>query len=250
MRSCYTRNMRFVAGQPAILVPATWYFAAPTAKVFPFENSFFSANWNSVHPTASDLGDQDGATRRYYNGRRLNRSDGTSFAGPAAFFRDGCPALTGIPRAEDGTPQQCLPAPFGLAGGGLSVPVVPLIGGKRVGGLGVRPVTPGIPCGNCVGTTPATIAVTASGCTGAAVAYNGTFACPQTGPCSWALLTAVPYRAISITRAPGAWVISLSDLTPETAVYGLTTPDCVTPTSLPIIFPVNGYPATIAISFL
>ena len=118
LRSCYTRKMRYVKGDISKTFDATWYFAAETALPFPGFHLFSSAVWDTVHPTAVTLGDSESFSRRWYNGRRLNRSDGRSFAGPKECFLQGAPAPGDLDRAFDGTPVVCLKPPFGEMHGG------------------------------------------------------------------------------------------------------------------------------------
>jgi len=128
-RSCYRRRMRYVAGDLGAFTPVTWYFCAPTAVPFPTQHRFGSANWDMERNWFSDLGDDAQSTRTYYNGRRLNRSDGTTFAGPLEYFQLGAPAAGPIPRGFGGTPVECLKPPFGLAKGGTMIPVDVVRGG-------------------------------------------------------------------------------------------------------------------------
>lgn len=186
LRSGYTRLMRFVAGDPSKHCAARWYRCAPTAKPFPYVHSFGSANWDGARGFITPLGDDATVGRTYYNGRRLNRSRGTTFAGPAEFFRDGAPAIGEIPRAFDGTPVECLLPPFGLAGGGLSVPVVASKGGKKGGGKSID-VTPSFICPFCPDATPQHFSVALSGFAPPDAGFNGTWTLSNSssGPCTW-----------------------------------------------------------------
>lgn len=135
LRSCYKRRIRFVKDDPTKTAVATWYFAAKTAKVFPGLQLFSSAVWDSFHPTAVTLGDDESFSRQYYNGRRLNASDGTKFAGPLRFFTEGADAPSVLPRGADGfTPRECMVPPFGINKGGMCLPVGAGIGGLVLGG--------------------------------------------------------------------------------------------------------------------
>jgi hypothetical protein len=169
VRSCYSRNIRFVNGDPTQKAKATWYRAAPTALVFPGAHAFGSANWDTVHPTPIDLGDQEGDPWRWYNGRRINRSDGTRFAGPAAFFLHGADAPAILPRGTDGTPVECLKPPFGKIKGGLCVPSIRFAGGKIKGGL--SPLLVG-PC-SCASLQAGPITVVVVNGTGVFVPFIG-----------------------------------------------------------------------------
>jgi hypothetical protein len=193
--------MRFVVGNPSIDTHAMWYFAAKTALPFPTPHAFDSANWNTVHPTRSLLGDQDQARRRYYNGRRLNISDGTSFAGPLAFFQNGCPAIGDLPRGPGNTPLVCIRPGGGIFKSGTLLPTNPAIGGVDKGGSSYRPISPGLPCNNCSAETPAALLVTITGALGPAAVFNGVWTCPQDigFNCSWSL-TVAPGHTIDIIR--------------------------------------------------
>lgn len=252
-RSGYTGSMRFVAGDSSIVRHVSWYRCAPTALPFPGPHAFGSQNWDTDKGDFYPIGDANDLPRSYYNGRRINASDGRSFAGPANFFLDGAPAPGAIPRGVDGTPVQCMQPPFGIAKGGLSVPVVPSIGGKLLGGTVVSsgPI-PGTPCGNCSGITPAFPVVTIAGATGAETGFNGAWTCTQISACTWGFTT--PVGPILISRLfGGTWSVNVSDFFPGTtnAFYTQSTSDCVTPLSVPFAFGTrNGLPTSVALSFL
>lgn len=122
LRSCYTQPMRYVADDPSITVPATWYFCKPGAKVFPLPHRYGSGVWDTKHPSPSILGFDDTQKRVYYQGDPLNSSDGTDYAGPAYAFMYGQQPSDTLARATDGTPLECLPPPYGAYGGGSSGP--------------------------------------------------------------------------------------------------------------------------------
>lgn len=132
-RSCYTRKMKFVRGDQSQTFLATWYFAAASAKPFPGFHLFSSAVWDIVHPTPVTLGDSENFQKKWSTGRRFNRSDGTTFAGPLEDFLEGAAAPGDLPRGTGGTPVVCLKDPFGLALGGEDVPVVPDLAALRKG---------------------------------------------------------------------------------------------------------------------
>lgn len=140
LRSCSSQAISFVEHDPTQQALATWYVAAPTALVFPTEHAFGSPVWDTVHPTATTLGFDATTPRVYYNGRRTNASDGTTFAGTASFFQIGAPSRAPLERGVNETPVECLRAPFGIVTGGLCVPIVPAGGGLRTGGSCTAPV--------------------------------------------------------------------------------------------------------------
>jgi hypothetical protein len=157
LRSGYKRDMRFVRDDPGPVVEAIWYRCAPSALPFPGPHRFGSGNWDTVHPSPSDLGDQDDLLRTYYNGRRLNSSDGRSFAGPLEFFQEGADGPALLPRGGDGfTPVECIRPPFGIVKGGLSVPTVGDLGGVIKSGTSTTPANP-LVCSTFTTTLTATV---------------------------------------------------------------------------------------------
>lgn len=134
-RVCYTRRLRFVNGDPSQVAVATWYRAAPTAEVFPVPHAFGSAIWDTVHKQFYPIGDDDTVRFKWYNGRRVNSSDGSTFAGPLSFFINGADAPAFLPRLVDGTPTECGSFPFGLLFGGSSVDCSAGNGGLLMGGI-------------------------------------------------------------------------------------------------------------------
>jgi hypothetical protein len=249
LRSCYKRPVRYVAGDPSQKVLATWYFAAPTAKAFPTYHAFGSQNWDSVHPTATTLGDDANTKPIYYRGTRLNRSTGEDFAGPLEYFQEGAPAPAFLPRAFDGTPVVCLSPPFGKAGGGQCLSVVSALGGKTGGGLAVTTIAPGIPCANCSSITPATIKVTIVGCTGVYAAFNGTWTLAQTLACTW-VYTIDATHSLTMNRGAGPdWFLQCFYLAAPVQDYTSASADCVTPMTLPFFFgPTPGFPPSVDLS--
>lgn len=233
VRSCYKRRIRYVAGDPSQTAVATWYFAAPGARAFPFPHAFASANWDSVHPTAVVLGDDESFPRSWYNGRIINRSDGTDFAGPPQFFADGADMPALLPRGQDGfTPIECLKPPFGIAIGGLSEPIRSAIGGKTLSGSSVPGIAPGAPCGNCPAFTPLRTTVTAAGFVAPYTAFNGTHVLTQSGACTWNV--AIGPHAIFALRGPGFWVVQMQYFPgPLVADYLGPSPDCLSTTVCP-----------------
>lgn len=122
LRSCYSQNVMYFNGDPSQVTKCRWYFAARTAKPFPAPHAFGSPTWDTVHPTSTTLGWDATSSRSYYNGKRSNTSDGTSFAGPLDFFQNGADTLADLDRGVNGTPVVCLRSPVGVAlGGGVSV---------------------------------------------------------------------------------------------------------------------------------
>ena len=201
LRSCFRRRMRFVAGNPSIQTFARWYRCAPTALPFPVPHAFDCGNWNSVHPTPSNLGDQDGARRHYDRGQRFNISDGTSFAGPVEFFQNGCPGIGDLPRGPGDTPVVCIRPGGGIFKAGQLLRTKPALGGIAKGGSAYKPITPGGPCNGCSTITPAALLVTITGAFGPAAVFNGVWTVPQVVGfnCSWALNVA-PGHTIDIIR--------------------------------------------------
>lgn len=197
--------MRFFANDPFHLVKATWYRCKPGAKVFPTWHTFTSENWDYSHPTFFPLGDDAFSKRVWYNGRRLNSSDGTTFAGPLEFFQTGAPAPGLLPRSTDGTPVVCLLPPFGKIKGGLCVPVSSGRGGKRKGGFVRQAITPGLPCGNCVGTTPSTCTVTGAGFPAPNAVFNGTFQLNQDLVFPGYLALAGAWAGAPVRKQDGSW---------------------------------------------
>ena len=169
LRSCSTQNIRFVRGDLGAQVPATWYFCHPDALPFPVPHRFGSPVWDVERGEFSALGFNAQAARTYYNGRRLNSTTGNKFAGPIQFFQQGAPGPAALPRGSNGTPVECLSAPFGLLTGGLCSPVTPAVGGLLTGGSCFTTVNPI----NCATISHAAVRVTISGATGAFSVHNG-----------------------------------------------------------------------------
>lgn len=190
LRSCYKGTMRYVDGDPTQKTTVKWFFCKPTAKPFPVPHAFGSQNWDSVHPTATDLGDDAASPRPYYNGRALNSSKGTDFAGPIEYFQDGQPSGTQpLPRGVIGTPVDCLNPPYGLAKGGLCVPALPAIGGVYKSGKAIAPT---FPCFSCPAGTPGTLVVNLVGATGPQAMWNGVNVLPQQDalhPCNYQIVS-------------------------------------------------------------
>lgn len=233
LHSCYRQKISFLKGFPASQAIATWYFCSPNAHAFPEPHSFGSPTWDTDHPTITTLGFDATSSRTYTNGRRTNSSNGQSYAGPLIYFQEGAPARALLPRISNGTPVECVPPPWGLAGGGLLVPLRAGLGGKLAAGQLVAGVVPGMPCINCVGTTPATVRVVLSGFAGGHAFLNGTWTLPQINPCTW-FHSFSAFQFIQLLRvATNHWQLDASD-TFQQAQYELTTPDCVTSCVLPL----------------
>lgn len=242
--------MRFFANDPFHLVKATWYRCKPGAKVFPTWHTFTSENWDYSHPSFFPLGDDAFSKRVWYNGRRLNSSDGTTFAGPLEFFQTGAPAPGLLPRSNDGTPVVCLRAPFGTIASGLCVPVRGNRGSTRGGGFFATTVTPGLPCLNCVGTTPASPVITVAGAFGFAAPLNGTWTLIQITPCQWQRIVA-PGVVITMARAVGnQWLPTLGIAFNPSGFYSSITSDCVTDNNPTLTAGPPQYPPSIAMTFL
>ena len=120
LRSCYSQNVMYDASDPTKKYKATWYFTKPGALPFPGLHSFGSPTWDWVHPFPTTIGFDASSPRSYYNGRRLNISDGNSFAGPMEYFLDGQSSASPLQRGDDGTPAACILRPAGFALGGIS----------------------------------------------------------------------------------------------------------------------------------
>lgn len=123
LRSCYTQNVKFVKGDETQVTPATWYFSKPTAKPFPGEQSFTSPTWDTVHPTETEIGFDATAPRLWSNGKNLNHSAGTKFAGSKEYFLEGQDTISGLPRGVNDTPVECIAKPTGVAIGGSLAPI-------------------------------------------------------------------------------------------------------------------------------
>lgn len=251
LRSCSTQRLQYILNDATAVVDATWYRAAKGAIAFPGVHAFGSPVWDLVHPTPTTLGFDATAPRRYYNGRRLNSSDGKKVAGPLSYFLDGAPFKQVLPRGADGTPIQCLPAPWGKSTGGLLVPAVSAIGGKKTGGFLVSTgPTPGTPCGQCTGTTPLNVTIAVAGATGTEALFNGSFITTQISACTWTH-TISPGIGFTLSRiAIATWSLTIFDFfTGISAFYVLATSECLLPHSLPYNFgPRGGLPASVTLT--
>lgn len=247
LRSCYTSRIAYQQGNSLVQSDATWYFAAPGALCFPGPHAFGSPTWDTVHPTLTDLGWQAQAPRRYYNGRRLNSSDGTQFAGPESYFLVGSPVGATLDRTANGTPLECVPPPYGLVLGGQGFPVLRGRGGLRLGGEESL-LVPGVPCAACPGFTPLTVTVTIGGFAVPYTSYNGTWTLNQTAsPCVWHLVV-IGTQVLTLTRSAGnVWTLTLSG-SPTIAEYSGVIPDCVTAGTLAKVFSFFGGNATASLS--
>jgi hypothetical protein len=250
LRSCYSQKISYVAGDPSIQATATWYFAAPGALPLPTGNAFCSPTWDTVHPTATTLGFDATSKRTYYNGKRLNASDGTNYAGPLAYFTEGAPGPAVLPRSSDGfTPLSCIP-PAGKFLSGTCIPAVPSSGVKNLTGMCTEPITPGTPCANCSGTTPLTRTCTIAGCTGVAAPANGTWTCTQLSfnPCFW-LATGAGGVQILVQKLAGGLGVTCSVGFLSNQLYQLfPVTDCITLQTLPQFSTFSPlWPATITV---
>jgi len=251
LRSCYKQNARFVEGDATRVAQLTWYFCKKTALPFPGVHAFGSSNWDAIHPTPTLLGFDATAKRTYYNGRALNSSRGTAFAGPQAYFVDGAPAPSTLSRGVLGTPTECLLPPFGLAKGGLCVPVNPARGGVFKSGKLISTITPGTPCVFCPGITPSRCIVTIAGCTGANTVWNGTWTAVQVIPCRWRFVQLAGHT-LNVVRGPGTWNVALFvNIVGNTSNYSSGFADCITPGPVAFVNQTGGgsWPATVAIDF-
>lgn len=251
-RSCYTGFVRYLAGNTAVVTQARWYFAAPTALPFPGMHAFGSPIWDDPRITPS-LGWITRPTKRNWDsGRRLNTSDGTRFAGPAAFFLDGADNSGGLPRGVNGTPIECLFPPFGLALGGRVTPVHVARGGVRWGGSLTPLPPPGFPCSYCA-YTPATATVVISGCSGPVAFLDGTWMVSQVGAISPCLWTGVipPTGYINLQRINAStWNVQIGDTASgDSHLYQAMVPDCITPFVATEFFPDPLFPPTVSVTF-
>lgn len=181
LRSCSRQAIRPVPSTPVFQPVATWFFAKEGALPFPAPHSFGSPVWDEFHPMPTSVGFNALAARAYYNGRRLNSSEGRSFAGPVEWFRTGAPVAGNLPRALNGTPLVCLKRPLGLMTGGQTLPRPTSAGGLITGGT-TYAMSPS--CTLCPGGTPTTVLIGSSGFT--VPSMNGVFFLPQTAsPCVW-----------------------------------------------------------------
>lgn len=222
-RSCYRRRMRFVRGELTTYAFVRWFFAAPTAKIFPGAHWFCSGMWDNTRGESNNFGDDATQKHVWRNGSLLNRSDGTRFAGPLEYFFGGCPAAGEIPRGFDGTPIECLKAPFGKMLSGKSLVVTPMKGNKLLSGLSISPVIPGVDCNwNPAGTTLATLNVTVAGATGTPAVWNGTWPANQIfgSPCFYNGDQSGTVT-LSIAR-PFGWSISFGVVPSDNATYRFT----------------------------
>ncbi len=248
LRSCYSSQIEYAPGKVAT---GTWYWCAPTALPFPAPHNFGSSIWDTEHPTATSIGWNAFASRPWYNGRRLNSSNGTSYAGPLEFFQGQCPGPGPLPRGTNGTPVECLQPPYGLTKGGLCVPTVSALGGKYLAGASISPITPGVPCGHCSGTTPLTRTVVIAGATGSAAPANGTWVCTQLSfnPCFWLATGAGSVQILAQKSAANVIGVTCSVGFVSSQIYQLTGPtDCFSLSVLPKFSTINpDWPATITI---
>jgi hypothetical protein len=227
LRSCYRQRINYIAGDPTKTALATWYWCRPGASIFPFANAFCSPTWDTVHPTRTTIGFDATGPRSYYNGRLLNSSTAQNYAGPASYFLEGAPAPALLPRAWDGTPVECLTAPFGLAKGGLSIPTYPVAGGKILSGTAPGPPPVPINCGTLPSVQPS-VSATVTGATGFFLPWVG-----QTMVMTWTgLFWHGQYPilggyliAINADCAGSSWQANLGvNGSPQvgTAIYGFT----------------------------
>lgn len=231
-RSGYTGFVQYVEGDPSAVTLARWYIAAPTATAFPVPHAFGSPIWDEVAYTPTLGWITRPSKRNYYDGRRVNTSDGTRFAGPIEFFQRGAPGPGTLRRGVNGTPVECLTPPYGIALGGRAVPAHAVAGGVKLGGRAVPPPTPGFPCAYCGTYTPATCVVTISGASGPVAFLNGTWPCNQAGiisPCLWPG-TATPAGFVNVQRINAStWNVQCGDYLGNTALYQAMVADCITP---------------------
>ncbi len=97
LRSGYTTRMKFRSDSDD-LTPVIWYRVPNSRPFVPFYNLYSSINWNSKQ-SSSKVGEQQGETRRWYNGKLPAPFEGDShFCGTRAAWRNG--ATTADPDLE------------------------------------------------------------------------------------------------------------------------------------------------------
>lgn len=105
VRSCYRTEMNFFRdGFRA--VPVRWFFAAPTAQLFPGISTFKSANWDSdKNATWPLLGEVQGAPRRWDNGNNANGKMGDHYCGKLEWYETGVSVHDVIPPTSECCPS-------------------------------------------------------------------------------------------------------------------------------------------------
>lgn len=121
LRSCYKSTIAYSSTDSSLTAPAQWYFAKPSAECFPAPHAFASSIWDTVHPTPTTLGWDATKSRTWTNGRNLNHSDGTNFAGKLAEFQTGQGSEPPLVRGINNTPADCIARPAGKCIGGQAV---------------------------------------------------------------------------------------------------------------------------------
>jgi hypothetical protein len=110
LRSCYSTTARFFADRPDIVLPITWYFCPPGAKVAPGPHRFGSLNWLGDKKTPSPIGEVVGAKRPWSNGATPAGALGVAPCQDVEAFHDGVPY---VPSANypivNGVKACCLP---------------------------------------------------------------------------------------------------------------------------------------------
>lgn len=128
------------------------------------------------------------------------------------------------------------------------MPTHAALGGVYKGGTFKPVITPGVPCSNCSGLTPANITITIAGATGPQSVWNGTWVVPQLPgfPCFWQLNLGVNYY-IHASHSTGDWIVTVLVPIGNGAEFFLTIPDCDLPHALPKVFQSGGgtWPPTI-----
>jgi len=105
-------NMQFdQAGE--IIVPVTWYFAAPGAKQLPAQHPFGSQHtWALGRLPTLGLGERWDSLTPYYNGAQPFYAPGSgSFCGPLDWFENGCPSDAPPINYSDAGVPVCCPQP-------------------------------------------------------------------------------------------------------------------------------------------
>jgi hypothetical protein len=250
LRSCYSQRIRFVKDDVTKMAVATWYFCKDGSKPFPGDHAFGSPTWDSFHPTITTLGFDAVAARMWTNGRRINSSDGSKFAGPKEFFMSGADAQAPLPRVKNGTPLECVPGNPGLFKGGSVGPPVRGAGALLLGGKLVNGIIPAGPCPFCVGVTPLTITAHIMGMPPPFDFFNGDQQLTNLGviqPCAWNKILS-PGVGLSLTRSVPGWDLFLFTPTNTSEYGGVFPANCIAPVTLPLIFSSMGAPPTQDIS--
>lgn len=118
LRSCYSTQMRYEAGDPTKVATVRWYFADPNQKGLSYPHCFGSLIWFSGQGNPL-VGEVEGAKRVYAKGQKVGNPTTCAMTAPADWWINGQPPGTpALATAADGTPLICLNQNM-LMGGGL-----------------------------------------------------------------------------------------------------------------------------------